>query len=163
VTALGGFFLIGAFAEGILSVTSSVRRLCSVRDGLRLDVSASASRSVCTCVCLCVCAEGIPSHINSSRRLGSVRDGIMLDVSVSASGTVEFLWRVSMCICVEGIFSQTNSMLILHFGVLLSHRDTKGHVTHTWSPLVSTVPTMKILFTQTKAVHGSGNGSTQYR
>lgn len=115
------------------------------------------------CVCLCVCAEVIPSYISSLLRLGSVREGLRLDVSVSASDTVAFLRRVSVRICVEGIPSHTNSMLILLLGVLLSHRDAEGHVTHRWSSPVSNVPTTKILFTQTKAVHGSGNGSIQYR
>jgi hypothetical protein len=77
---------------------------------------------------LCVFAEGILSHISSLRRLGSVRDGLGLDVSVSASDIVEFLWRVSVCVCVEGIPFHTNSMLILHLGVLLSHRDAEGLV-----------------------------------
>jgi hypothetical protein len=44
-------------------------------------------------------------------------------------------------------------------GVLLSHRDAEGHVTDRWSSPMSTVPTTKLLFTQTKAVHRSGNGS----
>jgi len=38
-------------AEGIPSHIRSLRRLGSVRDGLKLDVSVSASRKVCARLC----------------------------------------------------------------------------------------------------------------
>jgi len=52
---------------------------------------------------------------------------------------------------------------VFHLGVLLRHKDAEGHVTHRWSSPMSTVPTTKLLFTQTKEVQGSGNESIQQR
>jgi hypothetical protein len=54
-------------AEGIPSHISSLQRLGSVRDGVRLDISVSASDTVefLRRVSVCICLQGIPSHINS--------------------------------------------------------------------------------------------------